>query len=131
MRKRNYKIELKKNNEYSILGKKKIDKNKSENKIDSFKRKKVDLYGRNLDDKNNRNIIKEKDGIKYNSKLYKQLEIQSNIFGEENKDINLKMSSYIKNKKEEGNKIKLKSKAKKEKKEMNNKMNEKNKKIYV
>ena len=41
------------------------------------------------------------------------------------------MSSYIKNKKEEGNKIKLKSKAKKEKKEMNNKMNEKNKKIYV
>ena len=59
------------------------------------------------------------------------MEIQSNIFGEENKDINLKMSSYIKNKKEEGNKIKLKSKDKKEKKEMNNKMNEKNKKIYV
>ena len=127
-RRRNYKIELNKNNEYSIDGKKKIDKNKSENKIDSFKRKKVDLYGRNLDDKNNRNIIKEKDGIKYNSKLYKQLEIQSNIFGEENKDINSKMNSYIKNKKEEENKIKLKSKTKKEKEEINNKMNEKNKK---
>ena len=63
MRKRNYKIELKKNNEYGIDGRKKIDKNKSENKIGSFIINKVDLYGRNLDDKNNRNIIKEKDGI--------------------------------------------------------------------
>ena len=53
------------------------------------------------------NIIKNIDGIKYNSKLYKQLEIQSNIFGEENKDINSKMYNHIKNKKEEiENKIK-------------------------
>ena len=57
------------------------------NKIVSFNTKKVDLFGKNLDNKNNRNIIKNIDGIKYNSKLYKQLEIQSNIFGEENKDI--------------------------------------------
>ena len=99
------------------------------NKNVSFHKKKVDLYGQNLDNKNNKNIIKNIDGIKYNSKLYKQLEIQSNIFGEENKDINSKMYNHIKNKKEEiENKIKLKEKIKKEKEEINNKINEQNKK---
>ena len=57
----------------------------------SYNKKKVDLYGYNLDNKNNKNIIKEKDGIKSNSKLYKQLDYESNIFYEQNKDIKTKM----------------------------------------
>ena len=67
----------------------------------SYNKKKVDLYGYNLDNKNNKNIIKEKDGIKSNSKLYKQLDYESNIFYEQNKDIKTKMFNYIKNKNEE------------------------------
>ena len=61
----------------------------------------------------------------------KQLENQSNIFGEENKDINTKMDDYIKNKKEEKeNKLKLKEKIEKEKEkeELNSKINGQNKK---
>ena len=95
----------------------------------SYNKKKVDLYGYNLDNKNNKNIIKEKDGIKSNSKLYKQLDYESNIFYEQNKDIKTKMFNYIKNKNEEKeNKRKLKEKIKKEKEEINNKINEQNKK---
>ena len=130
MRKRNIKL----NNinfDLSANGKNKLYNSSEQvkNKIVSFNKKKVDLYGQNLDNKNNRNIIKNKDEIKYNSKLYKQLEIQSNIFGEEKKDINSKMYNYIKNKNEEiKNKIKLKEKIKREKEEINNKINEQNKK---
>ena len=130
MRKRNIKL----NNinfDLSANGKNKLYNSSEQvkNKIVSFNKKKVDLYGQNLDNKNNRNIIKNKDEIKYNSKLYKQLEIQSNIFGEEKKDINSKMYNYIKNRNEEiKNKIKLKEKIKREKEEINNKINEQNKK---
>ena len=130
MRKRNIKL----NNinfDLSANGKNKLYNSSEQvkNKIVSFNKKKVDLYGQNLDNKNNRNIIKNKDEIKYNSKLYKQLEIQSNIFGEEKKDINSKMYNYIKNKNEEiKNKIKMKEKIKREKEEINNKINEQNKK---
>ena len=129
MRKRNIKL----NNinfDLSANGKNKLYNSTEQvkNKTVRFNKKKVDLYGQNLDNKNNRNIIKNKDEIKYNSKLYKQLEIQSNIFGEEKKDINSKMYNYIKNKNEEiKNKIKLKEKIKREKEEINNKINEQNK----
>ena len=130
LRKRNIKI----NNinfELSANGKNKLFNSKEQvkNKIVRFNKKKIDLYGQNLDNKNNKNMIKNVDGIKYNSKLYKQLEIQSNIFDEQNKDINSQIYNYIKNKKEEiENKLKLKEKIKKEKEEINNKINEQNKK---
>ena len=124
IRKRNLKIEVNKNNsEYSVDGTKKI------NKKGQFNKKKIDIYGEKLDNKNNKSLIKEKAGINYNSKLCKQLEYQSNIFGEENKNINTKMDDYIKNKNEEKeNKIKLKEKIEKEREELNNKINVQNKK---
>ena len=97
------------------------------NKIIRYNKKKVDLYGQNLDEKNNRTIIKESDNIKNNTKLYKQLQASSNIFGEKNKDLSSKMYNFIKNKKEEReNKLKLKEKIRKEKEEINNKINEQN-----
>ena len=124
IRKRNLKIEVNKNNsEYSVDGAKKI------NKKGQFNKKKIDIYGEKLDNKNNKSLIKEKAGINYNSKLCKQLEYQSNIFGEENKNINKKMDDYIKNKNEEKeSKIKLKEKIEKEREELNNKINVQNKK---
>ena len=130
VRKRKLKQELYKNNsEYNIDGKKKINIINDIGGNGKYNKKKIDIYGRNLDEKNNKSLIKEKDGIKNNSKLYKQLEFQSNIFGEQNKDINTKMNDYIKNKnKEKENKLKLKEKIQKEKSEMNNKINDKNKK---
>ena len=130
VRKRKLKQELYKNNsEYNIDGKKKINIINDIGGNGKYNKKKIDIYGRNLDEKNNKSLIKEKDGIKNNSKLYKQLEFQSNIFGEQNKDINTKMDNYIKNKnKEKENKLKLKEKIQKEKSEMNNKINDKNKK---
>ena len=117
-RKRKLKIELNKNkSECNFNGKRK------------FNKKKIDIYGRNLDDKNNKSLIKEKNEIKNNTKLYKQLEYQSNIFGEQNKDINTKINDYINNKnKEKERKLKLKEKNKKENEEINNKINEHNKK---
>ena len=130
VRKRNLKIEVNRNNtEYSVDGTKKINKIKDIDKKGQFNKKKVDIYGENLDNKNNKSVIKEKNRIEYNSKLLKQLENQSNIFGEENKDINTKMDDYIKNKKEEKeNKLKLKEKIEKEKGETNSKIKVQNKK---
>ena len=129
VRKRKLKIELNKNNEYSVDGKKKINYTKDKNIKGIFNKRKIDLYGRNLDEKNNKSLIKEKDFIKNNSKLYKQLDYNSNIFGEENKDINTKINNYIKNKKQEKeNKLKLKEKTEKEKEELSNKIKEQNKK---
>ena len=132
VRKRNLKIEVNRNNtEYSVDGTKKINKIKDIDNKGQFNKKKIDIYGENLDSKNNKSVIKEKNGIEYNSKLLKQLENQSNIFGEENKDIYTKMDDYIKNKKEEKeNKLKLKEKIEKEKEkeELNSKINGQNKK---
>ena len=97
------------------------------NKI-KYNKKKVDIYGNNIDNKNNKKIIKENNGFNYNSKMNKQLEFQSNIFNEENKDINKKMNDYISGKKkEEENKKILKEKIKKEREEMAKKLKELNK----
>ena len=128
-RKKRLKIELKSNNEFSVDGKKKLDLTGIKETKGFYNKKKIDIFGQYIDIKNNRNIIKEKDGIKYNSKLHKQLQYQSDIFGEENKDINSKMNKYIKNEKEEKeNKIKLKEKIKKANEEKANKINGQNKK---
>ena len=130
MRKRKIKI----NNinfELSANGKNKLynSTEHEKNKIVRFNKKKADIFGQNLDNKNNRTMVKKADGIKYNSKLYKQLEVQSNIFSEQDKDLNSQMYNYVKNKKEEfENKLKMKEKIKKEKEEINNKINEQNKK---
>ena len=129
VRKRKLKIESNKNSEYSIDGKKKINYYKDKNNKGIFNKRKIDIYGKNLDEKNNKSLIKEKDMIKNNSKLYKQLDYSSNIFGEKNKDINTKMNNYInKQKQERENKLKLREKIKREKEELNNKINEQNKK---
>lgn len=124
-RKKKYKKELININNYGVDGKKRI-----QNGIDKnirYNKKKIDLYGLNSDNKNNREFIKEKNGIEFNSKLKKQLENQSNIFDEQNKDINTKMSNYIKNKKEEKEKKKkLEEKITKEKEEIDYKIKEQN-----
>ena len=129
LRKKNLKAPKKQNIDEIIFGPKKLNKTIDQGKNVTYNKKRVHILGKNFDEKNNRNIIKEKDGIKYSSKLHKQLQNQSNIFGVENNDIKTKMFNYLKNKKEEKeNKLKLKQKIKREREEINSKIKEQNKK---
>ena len=127
-RKRKLKKELNDINDVGVDGKKRPGEHLGQG-IDSkgnkmtYNKKKVYIYGQNIDD--NRQIIKEKNRLAFNSKLNKQLENQSNIFNEENKDINKAMYDLINNKiKERENQKKLKEKTKKEREEMDKKIKE-------
>jgi hypothetical protein len=103
----------------------------SKGNIIKYNKRKIDLYGESLDNKNNKKIIKEKNILAFNSKMNKQLEFQSNIFNEKNKDIDKKMYDCIYNKKEEKERKKiLQEKVKKEREDMTKKIKElKEKKI--
>ena len=129
-RKKTLKRELTEKNDVGVDGKKKPGEHLGQaidskgNKI-KFNKRKMDLYGQSLDNKNNKKIIKEKNGLEFNPKMNKQLEFQSNIFNEENKDIEKKMYDYIYNKKEEKERKKiLKEKVKKEREDMAKKIKE-------
>ena len=129
IRKRNLRNQESNDIDEIIFGQKKMNKTIDQIKNVGYNKKRIHILGKNFDDKNNRNIIKEKDGIKYSSKLHKQLQNQSNIFGDENNDIKTKMFNYLKKKKEEKeNKLKIKQKLQKEKEEINDKIKEQNKK---
>ena len=132
-RKKKLKRELTEINDVGADGKRRPGEHSGQ-EIDSkgnrikYNKKKVDIYWNNNDKQNNKKIIKENNGFNYNSKMNKQLEFQSNIFNEENKDINKKMNDYISGKKkEEENKKILKEKIKKEREEMAKKLKELNK----
>ena len=100
------------------------EKDNKGNKI-IYNKRRIDIYGQNLDNKNNREFIKEKNGIAFNHKLNKQLEQQSNIFNDNKKDLNTNMNEFIQNQiKEIENKKILIEKIKKEREEMNKKINE-------
>ena len=125
-RKKNLKRELTElNNDIGIDGKKRPKENLGKENKTAFNKKKVDIYGQGIDNKNNKKLIKDKNGILFNPKLNKQLEFQSNIFNEQNKDINKKMDDYLNNKEKESEHKKiLKEKIKKEREEMNKKLTE-------
>ena len=129
-RKKNLKRQLTEMNDVGADGKKipgehlgqTID---SKGNIIKYNKRKIDLYGESLDNRNNKKIIKEKNVLAFNSKMNKQLEFQSNIFNEENKDIDKKIYDFIYNKKEEKErKKKLQEKVKKEREDMAKKLKE-------
>ena len=125
-RKKNLKRELNKiNNDIGLDGKKRIKEPIGQENKSVFNKKIVDIYGQNIDNKNNKQLIKDKNGMLFNPKLNKQLEFQSNIFNEQNKDINKKMDDFINSKEKESEHKKiLKEKIKKEREEMNKKLTE-------
>ena len=125
-RKKNLKRELTKiNNDIGLDGKKRPKEPLGQENKSVFNKKKFDIYGQNIDNKNNKKLIKDKNGILFNPKLNKQLEFQSNIFNEQNKDINKKMNDFINNKEKESEHKKiLKEKIKKEREEMNKRLTE-------
>ena len=134
-RKRKLKKELNDINDVGVDGKKRPGEHLGQ-AIDSkgnkmvYNKKKVDLYGENIDIDNNKKIVKEKNRLGFNHKLNKQLEYQSNIFNEEKKDINTAMNDLISNKiKEKENQKKLKEKIKKEREEKEIKIKDLKKKI--
>ena len=123
-RKKKLKKELIEINDVGVDGKRKPGEHLGQ-EIDSkgnkiiYNKKKVDIYWNNIDNKNNKKLIKEKNGYDYDSKMNKLLEFQSNIFNEQNKDINKKMDDFISGKiKENESKKILKEKIKKENEEM-------------
>lgn len=133
-RKKLLKRELTEINDVGVDGKKKPGEHLGQEKNNKgdriiYNKRKIDIYGQNNDNKNNKKLIKEKNGYTYNPKLNKQLDYQSNIFNEKNKDINTNMDTFVQNKinEKENQKI-LKEKVKKEREEMNKKINEQKKK---
>ena len=129
-RKKKLKKELIEINDVGVDGKRKPGEHLGQ-EIDSkgnkiiYNKKKVDIYWNNIDNKNNKKLIKEKNGYDYDSKMNKLLEFQSNIFNEQNKDINKKMDDFISGKiKENESKKILKEKIKKENEEMAMKIKE-------
>ena len=101
------------------------EKDNKGNKI-VYNKRKIDIYGQNSDNTNNRELIKEKNGLSFNPKLKKQLEQQSNIFNDNSKDINTNMNEFIQNKKNEKEKQKkIKERIENEREEMDKKLNEK------
>ena len=129
-RKKRLKREITEINDVGVDGKRKPGEHLGQEIDDKgkkiiYNKRKIDIYGESKDKNNNRKDIKEKSGLLYNSKYNQRLEFNSNIFNEENKDINKKMDDFIVDKiKESENKKILKDKIKKEKEEMAKKIKE-------
>jgi len=127
-RKKKLKKQLNEINDVGVDGKKKPGEHLGQ-EIDGkgnkriYNKRKIDIYGQNLD--NNKKIFKEKNHLGFNPKLHKQLENQSNIFNEQNKDINKTMTDFIyKKMKEKENEKIINERIKKEKEDMDKKINE-------
>ena len=89
-----------------------------------YNKRKIDIFG-NEGNPNNKNLIKENNSLFLEPKLNRQLDCQSNIFNDKNKNINKKMDDFINNKIQENyNKVALKEKIKKEREEMAQKIKE-------
>ena len=133
IRKKRIKKEILEINDVGVDGKKEpgvhiwqeID-SKGNRKI--YNKRKIDIFG-NEGNPNNKNIIKENNSLFLEPKLNKQLDYQSNIFNDKNKNINKKIDDFINNKIQENyNKVALKEKIKKEREEMAQKIKELKKK---
>jgi len=126
-RKKQLKKKLIEINDCGVDGKRKPGEHLGDSKGKNIKynRRKIDLYGQNLDSKK---LIQEKNYSTNNYKYSKQLEFQSNIFNDKNKDINKNLNEFINNKKKEQEDRKLlKEKIRKEREEMSKKISEQKK----
>ena len=133
-RKKQLKRKLEEINDCGVDGKRKPGEHLGDSKGKNIKynRRKIDLYGQNNpNNPNNKKLIQEKNYSTNNYKYSKQLEFQSNIFNDKNKDINKNLNEFINNKKkEQEDKKALKEKIRKEREEMSKKISEqKNQKL--